>query len=61
MNNIYINFIAEHLSVRSWQVENCVELLEDGNTIPFISRYRKEKTGGLDDLDVAEVKSEKPR
>lgn len=56
MKTIYLKFISEHLSVREWQVENCVCLLEDGNTIPFISRYRKEKTGGLDDLDVAEIK-----
>ena len=42
--------------VKSWQVENCVQMFEDGNTIPFISRYRKEKTGGMDDASVAEVK-----
>lgn len=37
-------------------MENCVHLFEEGNTIPFISRYRKEKTGGLDDVAVAEIK-----
>jgi len=56
MKEIYIKFISEKLSVRGWQVENCVELFEEGNTIPFISRYRKEKTGGLDDVEVAEIK-----
>ncbi|MDD2584987.1 MAG: Tex family protein [Bacteroidales bacterium] len=37
-------------------MENCIELLEEGSTIPFISRYRKEKTGGLDEVLVAEIK-----
>ncbi len=37
-------------------MENCVQLFEEGNTIPFISRYRKEKTGGLDDMAVAQIK-----
>lgn len=56
MKAIYLKYISEHLSIREWQVENCVHLLEEGNTIPFISRYRKEKTGGLDDLEVAEIR-----
>lgn len=56
MKDIYIQYIARTLSVKDWQVENCVQLFEDGNTIPFISRYRKEKTGGLDDMAVAQIK-----
>ena len=56
MKEIYVNFIAARLSIKSWQVENCVELFADGATIPFVSRYRKERTGGLDEVDVAEVK-----
>lgn len=56
MKNIYIDYIARTLSVKDWQVENCVQLFEEGNTIPFISRYRKEKTGGLDDMEVAQIK-----
>ena len=56
MNDLYIRTIAGKLSVREWQVENCVKLFEDGATIPFISRYRKEKTGGLDDVAVAEIR-----
>ena len=39
-----------------WQVENCVELIEEGATVPFISRYRKERTGTLDEVQVAEIK-----
>ena len=56
MKTIYIHEIARKLGVKDWQVENCVSLFEEGATIPFISRYRKEKTGGLDDAAVAEVK-----
>lgn len=56
MKNIYIDYIARTLSVKDWQVENCVQLFEEANTIPFISRYRKEKTGGLDDMAVAQIK-----
>lgn len=56
MKDVYVQFISDRLTVKSWQVENCVQMFEDGNTIPFISRYRKEKTGGMDDASVAEVK-----
>ena len=42
--------------MKEWQVENCAGLFEEGATIPFISRYRKERTGGLDEVAVAEVK-----
>ena len=43
------NTIAEELNVRSIQVEKTIELIDGGNTIPFIARYRKEVTGGLSD------------
>ena len=56
MKNIYIKFIAGRLDVREWQVENCAALFEEGATIPFISRYRKERTGGLDEVAVAEIR-----
>ena len=56
MKEIYINHIAGILQVKAWQVENCADMFAEGNTIPFISRYRKEKTGGMDDATVAEVK-----
>lgn len=41
--------IKEELQVEKWQVEAAVQLIDEGNTIPFISRYRKEATGSLDD------------
>lgn len=56
MKEIYINSIAQRLDVREWQVENCVKLFEEGATIPFVSRYRKERTGGLDEVAVAEIR-----
>ena len=56
MEKIYISYIAERLQVKDWQVENCVFLFDDGATIPFISRYRKERTGGLDEVSVAEIR-----
>ena len=56
MKELYVKHIAALLSVKDWQVENCAQMFEDGDTIPFISRYRKERTGGLDDASVAEIK-----
>ena len=56
MKELYLKHIAELLQVKVWQVENCADLFAEGDTIPFISRYRKEKTGGMDDSTVAEVK-----
>jgi len=56
MKDIYIHTIAAGLGLKAWQIENCADMFAEGDTIPFISRYRKEKTGGMDDATVAEVK-----
>lgn len=56
MKQIYVDYIAGLLGVKDWQVENCATLFEEGCTIPFISRYRKERTGGLDDEQVANIR-----
>ena len=56
MKQIYIKNIAHRVGVREWQVENCITLFDEGATIPFISRYRKERTGGLDEVAVAEIR-----
>ncbi len=56
MKERYIRQIARMLGVEAWQVENCAQLFADGCTVPFISRYRKERTGGLDDVAVADIK-----
>ena len=44
-----IQVITQELKVEKWQVEAAVKLIDEGNTIPFISRYRKEATGALND------------
>ena len=44
-----VNIISEELKIKSSQVESTIKLIDDGNTIPFIARYRKEATGGLSD------------
>ncbi len=49
--------ISTSLSIPLKPIENCIRLLEEGATIPFISRYRKEATGGLDEVQVGQVKS----
>ena len=41
--------LSQELSVPRGQIESAVRLMDEGNTIPFIARYRKEATGGLDD------------
>lgn len=56
MKEIYLKKIAEELGVKIWQVENSVELLSQGATVPFISRYRKERTGSLDEVEIAQIK-----
>ena len=56
MKETYLRQIAATVGAKVWQIENCVDMFADGDTIPFISRYRKEKTGGMDDATVAEVK-----
>ena len=50
-----IQRIAEELSVNSKQVKAAVALLDEGATVPFISRYRKEVTGGLDDTQLRQL------
>ena len=51
-----IQVITDELKVQKWQVEAAVKLIDEGCTIPFISRYRKEATGSLNDVIVSIVK-----
>ena len=44
-----IQTIAEDVGIKSWQAEAVVRLIDEGNTIPFIARYRKEAHGALND------------
>ena len=55
MNPEYISIIVRETGLKEHQVENTLKLLENGATIPFISRYRKESTGGMDEVQVTEV------
>ncbi len=52
----HADLIAEELSLTLDQVNTTVSLLEEGGTVPFISRYRKERTGGLDEVSVTAVR-----
>lgn len=55
MKTSIIQLIAAELSLKALQVEHCIALLDEGATIPFISRYRKEATGSMDEVAVAAV------
>jgi uncharacterized protein len=50
--------IAQALGVKPWQVKAVLKLLQEGATLPFIARYRKEATGNLDELQVGEIKDQ---
>ena len=50
-----IQKLTEELQVKKWQVEAAVKLIDEGNTIPFISRYRKEATGALNDEQLRDL------
>ena len=53
--NLYAEKIARALNRQSWQIANAIELMNGGATIPFIARYRKEKTGNLEDFELLEL------
>lgn len=58
MNKQHIPLIADTLQITPRRIENTIQLLAEGATIPFISRYRKEATGSLDEVQVAEIQRE---
>ena len=59
--NRNILLVARKLGLHDWQVENTIRLMDGGATIPFISRYRKEMTGSLDEVQLMHVKEEYER
>lgn len=59
MENPHVRRIADHLKVRPGQVDTVFGLLEEGCTIPFLARYRKERTGGLDEDQLREIQTAK--
>jgi uncharacterized protein len=56
--NKNIDLVAKKLGLHEWQVENTIRLLDEGSTIPFISRYRKEMTGSLDEVQLLHIRDE---
>jgi len=59
--NRNILLVAKKLGLHEWQVENTIRLMDGGATIPFISRYRKEMTGSLDEVQLMHIKEEYDR
>lgn len=57
MNDSLCRIIASELKARNEQVDAAVRLLDEGNTVPFIARYRKEVTGGLDDTQLRQLET----
>jgi len=54
--NFFVTKLSEQLNIKPNQVNAVLELFEEGCTIPFIARYRKEKTGGLDEVQISQIK-----
>ena len=59
--NIFAQLIAQQLNLQERAVNNTLALLDEGCTIPFISRYRKERTGGLDEVQIAAISTQYER
>ena len=57
MNDSFCRIIAGEIQARPEQVDAAVRLLDEGNTVPFIARYRKEITGGLDDTQLRNLET----
>lgn len=55
MEQEIIGLIAKNCGIENWQAENTLKLIEEGATVPFISRYRKERTGNLDEVQIGAV------
>ena len=59
LKNIRVNcsdFISESAGITKVSVNNTLRLLDEGSTVPFIARYRKEATGGLDEVEIAKIR-----
>lgn len=54
----YSKLIASNLQISQQSVKNTLDLLSEGSTIPFIARYRKESTGSLDEVEIADIQKE---
>ncbi|MBK6978780.1 MAG: RNA-binding transcriptional accessory protein [Cytophagaceae bacterium] len=56
MTDRQLSFISENISISPSQVKNTIKLIEEGGTVPFIARYRKEVTGSLDEVQILDIK-----
>lgn len=56
--NLFSKMISDLLGISEKQIKSTLQLLEEGATIPFISRYRKEATGGLDEVQIEQIKEQ---
>ena len=61
MKDIFATLISKELNIPQKQVEAVLGLLSDGCTIPFISRYRKEATGGLDEVQISDISAKQDK
>ena len=55
MNDVVIKELSDKLNISVGSINNTLKLLESGNTIPFIARYRKEATGGLNETQIRDI------
>src|SRR5512138_3795975 len=51
----FVSTLAQQFNLQQWQIQKVIELIDEGNTIPFIARYRKEAHGSLDDQILREI------
>ena len=58
MNTIHLSIISKDLNLPQSKVQSTISLLEEGATIPFIARYRKEATGSLDEVNIGDIKTQ---
>ncbi|WP_346854687.1 Tex family protein [uncultured Draconibacterium sp.] len=58
MQNKIIDIIAQNLGLKTIQISNTIQLFSEGATVPFISRYRKERTGSLDEVQIQQIKEQ---
>lgn len=58
VDNLYLNLIGEATGLNQKSIRNTIQLLEDGATVPFISRYRKEMTGSLDEVEITDIQKQ---
>ncbi|MFP4660663.1 MAG: Tex family protein [Halanaerobiales bacterium] len=57
MNDKLLKLLSDELKLKISQIKGTVKLLDEGNTVPFIARYRKEVTGGLDEIQIREIEA----